>query len=75
MAELTTETMRQILKEELQNTEGRIMQNVNDRINQVLETMQELHEEHTDELRGTSHRLSDHDRRIARLERLNKLSA
>ena len=40
-----------------------------DGFQRVLDTMQDLHDEHRDELAGINDRLHDHDVRLARLER------
>ncbi len=44
-------------------------------INQVLETVRSLTDEHRDEEAGIKGRLREHNQRIAKLERLNHLRA
>jgi hypothetical protein len=80
MAELTAETVREIVKIEvntlrLEMREGFASSRVEtaDGINRVLETVQSLSYEDRDEMSGLRGRLHDHNERIAKLERLNNL--
>jgi ribosome-binding ATPase YchF (GTP1/OBG family) len=92
MAELTAESIRQIIREEIhEEIKGvrpditkdirndikivydELSQKIDDGIASVINTVQRLSDQDRDEFAGIRGRLSNHNERIAHLERLNHL--
>ena len=61
--------VRQDMAQEFKN----VRHEMNEGIDQVLATVQSFHDEDQDEIAGIEGRLSNHNQRIAKLERLSKI--